>query len=300
MPDNREIASAILLLPLLIAVLASRSTRALIPNLISQVLKPTLLLPLAVYGAYASGLVVVAHRVGLWRPSLWWGTGLIVVAGLGLLAKHLKAEHAGGLIRALLRDTFSATVVLTLYVNTAPFSLPVELLVQLVTAFFAITQAYSTGKESARSLLLVSNFALAVVGLVMLWHTTSSLLEGAAADSWPTLWRAAAMAIWYPVGLLPFLYVFAYFVAAEKAGSLVRIFATGRERERKWLWTSRMLVACRGSLRLARSVAKGDWTRLFARAADHRERRQRSAEYRAAIRAAAPPAVAPGGAADGL
>lgn len=300
MPDNREVVSAVLVLLLAVCVVLYPPSRRTIPAVLRAVTTPGVLVPVTLYAAYAAGLIYLASRVGLWTPDLWWGTGLVVLAGIGLLAGHcLREDHAAGLVRAVARDTFSASVLLTLYVSSAPFSLPVELLVQLLAIVFGVFRVVATRVENGRSIARFLNGALTFLGIVLVWHTTVSLLDGTA-GSWPTLWRAAALALWYPVGLLPFLYVFAYFAAAEVAGSRVRIYATGRDRRKKWHWTFRMLVAFRGSLGLARAVKEGDWTRLFARAADRRERRQRYAEYRAAVRAAAPPTAAPGGTADAL
>lgn len=285
MPNNREIVSAALVLALVVAVLLYAPSRRLVPGLLRHALNPAILVPIALYVAYAFGLLRLARAIGLWTSGMWWGTGLVVIAGMGLLAGHfLREDHTTGLVRAVVRDTFGTTVLVVIYVNTTPFSLIAEVLLQVVATFLVVLRTVAVSQENGKSVARVLSVALALIGLVMIWHATVALTDGTAADSWATVWRIAAMALWYPVGLFPFLYFFAYFAAAEVAGSRVRIYAVGRDRKRKWTWTFRMLAACRCSLRLARSLQRSDWPRQFARASTARARRERYAAYRLAQR----------------
>lgn len=276
MPDNRELATAILLFGFLSFSLTVPAVRRQIPSILGSVA------PLAwlflVYLTTASALVWAAWSVGLWTPDLWWST-LIVVLGLGiaLVSSAVNARSVRALREAVASRTLGAAVLFGLYTNAATFPLVVEIVLQALAALAVMVRVVANhqGQKPARQL---ADVVLALIGLAVVARTTLVLSHGMPADQWLTLLRQALLSIWFPFALAPLLYLVAYLSTVEKAAIGVRIV---RPRENaKWPVMSHLLLAFRFRLSLAEGFDRA-WGRRYADASDSRGRRLVVSRFRA-------------------
>lgn len=287
MPDNRELVSAVLVALLVIAAVVIPASRQAIPRLLRAVFVSRLLVLWLLYLGYSVAMIWAASRVGLWVPSLAWATALVVfTGGMPLLFRTLQQRHGRDLIRTVARDVFGVSVVVTIYVDSAPFSLPVEVLVQVLAALFGAMRVVAATEPKYRPARLICDVVLSLIAVAMVWHTSAYLASGLPPETWRALGLTAALTVWFPLALVPFLYAFAYYAAAESAASRVRAFAPRDHRPAKIPTTLRLLSACRFRLGYAKAFT-GEWARRLSRASTRDERRQLLREYRTAWRAQA-------------
>lgn len=278
MPDNREIATLILLLGVTVWAVTVPRVRSQVPQLVRSVFAPQLLHLWTLYVGYAAAIVLLAERLGLWEPSMLWATLVVVTTiGLPLLADAISRSRDSP-AHHLKRRIFGASAIAGLYVNLATFSVPVELVLQVVGAFAGMMHAFAGKRAEYVAAARLSRGMLLVLGGLLIWKTTSHLIRGMSGDAWGQLGAMAALSLWFPVALLPLLYVLAYLSAAEVVTA--KVLALSRHpRWSKAGWWFALAVAFRGRLSYVRGFG-GDWAWRASRASSRRERRQIVAEYR--------------------
>lgn len=275
MPDNRELATAILLSGFLIFGLTVRKVREQIPSILRSAA------PLAwlfvVYLTSASALVWGAWSIGLWTPDLWWST-LIVVLGLGiaLVSSAVSARSVQALWRAVAGKTLGAAILLSLYTNGATFPLVVEIVLQALATLAAILRvvAHHQDQKPARQL---ADAVLWLIGLALVTRTTIVLAHGMPIGEWLSLLKQVLLSIWFPFALVPLLYLVSYMSTVEMAVVGVRIV---KPRDiHKWPTLRRFLLAFRLRLSLAAAFDR-TWGRRYADAEGPRARRGVLARFR--------------------
>lgn len=268
MPDNRELATAILLLGFLAFGLAVPSARKQVPSLLRS------LAPLAwlflVYLTTASALVWGAWSTRLWTPDLWWST-VTVVFGLGvaLLSSAVNAHSIRALWDGVAGRTLGAGVFLGVYTNAATFPLVVEIAIQAIAAF-AVTLKVVADHQGQNPGRRLAEVALTLIGVALLAQTTIVLSHGMPADDWLLVFKQAVLSIWFPLALAPLLYLVAYLSAVEKAAIGVRLASPRKIAKRPV--ERRLLLAFRLRLSLAAAFDRA-WGRRYADAKDSHERR---------------------------
>ncbi|MBO3086632.1 hypothetical protein [Cellulomonas fengjieae] len=275
MPDNRELASAILVAAVLVVALSVRAVRQEIPSL-ARLARPFVWL-VGVYVAYCALLLWGASTAGIWSAALWWPT-LLVVVGLGgaLIVKAIQARSSLRVWRSALAATTGAAVFFALYANLVSLPLLWELVLQAIAALVAIV-AVGAAHQGNASLGRICEAAIVVIGVTLTIWTTFSLVRGMPRDEWLALLQETALSFWFPFALLPFLYLVTYYSGVETATANVR--AQDPRAYRKWPLIARLLAAFRLRTDWA---AHFDWAwgRRYGRASDRKTRNQVLANYR--------------------
>lgn len=126
---------------------------------------------------YIAGTLYLLHQIGFWHPglafaALFW----TVTAGWSLIAVCIKREGAR-LVSAVL-GVISVTVFVEVLVNLKTFSLPIELVLFPLLAFFLIAQ--TVGERSKRDdldpLRQGGERGLMVVGAIMFLYVLLSIV----------------------------------------------------------------------------------------------------------------------------
>jgi len=275
MPDNREMATAILLLGFVVFGLTVRSARERIPDIIRSAAPLTW--RLAIYLASAYLVVWGAWSIGLWAADLWWSTSIVALGlGLSLVSSAVDSRSVRALWESIASKTIGAAVFIGLYANLAPFPLIVELLLQALAAFAAMLRvvAEHQGQTPVRRL---ADVVLSLIGLAAVVRTTTVLAHGVPGSELLGLLKQVLLSIWFPFALVPLLYLVSYFGTVEMAAVGVRVVAP---REiKKWPTVRRLLLAFRLRLSLAAAFDR-QWGRRYANASSKRERRRVLSQFR--------------------
>jgi hypothetical protein len=205
----RDIATACWLAVLVVAVLASGSTRQSLGGVLRAIAR--LLGILVLYAAWIALLVLLASRIPfddgrLWDPTAAKDTVVwFVVAGRALLFAFPKAATEPNFYLRRALATVSGTALLEFYLGLATFDLWIEILLPIPFTVLAIWTVLATRDPTAKrsravlgwiTILLVLAFAVGV-GLV--------LANEWAGHDWMAQLRSFALTVWLTLGALPFV-----------------------------------------------------------------------------------------------
>ena len=275
MPDNRELATAILLIGFVICGLTIRGARERIPDIVRSAAPLAGLL--ALYLATASLTLWAAWSAGLWTADLWWSTTIVVLGlGVGLVSKAIGARSTRALWDSIAGTTVASAVFIGLYANLVAFPLIVELVLQALGALALMLRVVADYQDQ-KPVRRLADMVLATIGLALLARTTTVLARGMPGDEWVGLLKQLLLSIWFPFALVPLLYLLSYFSTVELAVVNVRVVAS--RRIGKWPLVWRFLPAFRLRLSLAAAFDR-EWGRRYANASSRRERRRVLSQFR--------------------
>ena len=282
MLSNREIATLIILGIVIVYVMFSAAVRKSVGGVLKAFMHWKLQLTVWLYAIYAVGVVLAAASLGVWelallKDSIIW----IIFSGLPILFRAPDVKDGSLLIKRTLAETFGVSVIVGFYVNLRSFSIPLEIVLQIFL-FCLIMVGVAAGRQDdkARSVNNIANFLIAGIGIFLVWTTISWL-----AQNWKSvdleLWLLAAMTLWFPLALLPFIYVAAFIMHCESAVSRLAFFNDGKP---PTLGVHvGYLIGTRGSAKYASGV-KGHWRAELARARGFRQAVAVMAAFRQSIR----------------
>lgn len=121
----------------------------------------------------------------------------------------------GELAHRLIRETFALTVLLTLYLDSAPLPLGWETVYQLAAIFFVMMQAVSGTKPEWVAAKRLFDVVVGLLGAFLQIWTTVSLDQNS--PDWSAFFQSLFFGFWLPLSLLPFFYVLGFYAAADKA-----------------------------------------------------------------------------------
>lgn len=245
----REIASAIWLGALLVALLVYGPTRRNLADLLRSFLQPVILIPLAIAALYAAGEILLLHRWQWWSVAnlkttiLWLATFAFVTIFEVATAKGQPAS-----LGKITRDVASVTGVLLFIAELHTFPLAVELIALPVVTCIALTGEFAKHKPEHAQVAKLLGCTTGVIGLsylgFSLWRTIETWREAATWD--------VALEFLVPIllslGFLPFLYGWRAYVAYSSMFSTNSIFGieSGLVPYARWLAITRI----RGDLAL--------------------------------------------------
>lgn len=222
MLSNREIASVVLLCAIVVTFIAvPRLRRAVGPSMkgfIKAVLAPRLVVIFLAFLLWASGLIVLAQRVGLWDFDLLKDSIVIVVAlGFPMLVRSVSMKSGPSIVRTVVLETAGLSALIAFYVNLVSFPLWVELLVQPLLTLVIALQAVSGTKEEWRAAHRLLSGILMVVGISAIIWTTVQITAQLSEPQLLGFLRSLVLSVALPIGLVPFFYLTAFNAFAESA-----------------------------------------------------------------------------------
>lgn len=253
MLTNREIATLIIFglgFVFVVLKLGLRQTAASILDLI-KALHWKVLLTIGLYIIYAVGLVWAAAAIGLWEPVLLKDTVIwVVFSGLPVLFRAHHVKDGQLLVKRTLAETFGVSVFIVFYVNLHSFSILWEVVLQLALTILVLLELVARHQgEKTRPVANGASFLITAIAIFLLWTTTSWFIDNWGSVDQSQLWLSLAMALWFPLVLLPFIYVVAYAMHCESTLKMLTFF---NDRKRPKLGVRLgYLVGTHGSARFA-------------------------------------------------
>ena len=274
--SNREWATGAWLVFLLAVALWTSDGRSAVGSAIKTAIGPKLLTLWITYFTWIALFVLIADRIGVWRPVLTKDTVVwSVTAGIVLLAQFTEVAGPGYFRQALVR-MLSAVAVIEYLLNFASFWLPVELLIQPLLAVSVVPPKYYNDvddKETARRVR--AGILLVLVGGILI-HSIQKLYA-----SWGVLdLRLFALQLAWPIllGAWVLVFVFPLAIVSNYEQAFLRLETYRDENTGFWKVKLGLVLALGGRLSLIREAAKGGQTYHVANADSF------SAAYRAAKR----------------
>lgn len=218
--NNRELASVILVMLLIVATVILARDRAGLLSIYRDIVRLffawKIQLVVLVYLAYTAAAVAVASYLDQWTIDLFKETLLIAVfVGFPLVMNAGKLQSGKALIGSVLRETLGVSALLAFYIGLATFALWGELLLQFGVLVLVVTWYTARRKPEARMRAFISQGMLAAIGIGLIVFTTYTLVT-----TWDEVdvqkeWRSLALSIWLPLVLIPLVYVLALLFRSE-------------------------------------------------------------------------------------
>lgn len=249
-------------------------------SILRIVLSPKILLPFLSLALYASGIVYGAFSLGIWDLEILKDT-LILFMLLGFPLMYRAATSRNGilLIREETARTLRISTFVAFYLNLATLSIPWEIFIQLVLVVTTISVLVPTdGNRNLDQAKALMNRITVTIGIFYLFFTPFYLLKNWNSVDLPHSAMSLGMSFWFPLALLPYIYLISVYSSMELA--LIRLRARAQPDQKP---NFRVLLAVICGFRLNSRLAHkfdGSWSYRIRGLTKFREASQIMKEFR--------------------
>ncbi len=142
----------------------------------------------------------------LWSPSILKDTILeVIFVGFPATFKGIKAQTIRGMIRRVVLPEIAFSTIMQAYLNLETFPLMVEIVLQLVLLFLGLVPIID--RNDAHGLNRFFEKTSMLIGFIALAWSTLLIIDNAATINWMDQARSLLMAFWYPMLLVPMVYL---------------------------------------------------------------------------------------------
>lgn len=225
--DNREIATVIVIIMLLLFVIANGSGKTVFKGfveIISCALTPKLLIPALLLIAYSIPIFFLASHFGLWTTEILLDTILeVLFIGIPSMAIAVKAHTITSIFRQFVLPEIGFGALAAFYINIESFPLVAEVVLQFFIFFLTCTKAFGANRDDGKDVSKFSGCLLELVGVFVLVVATYQLIVAWSTVDWGTELRSLLMTFYYPALLLPYVIALGYYSAYEALGAQIKI-----------------------------------------------------------------------------
>jgi hypothetical protein len=221
--SNREWATLFWLAVLLAFIVWKPDIRQSAKAVVAAFITPKILIPLALFVAWMTGVIWVGARLGIWQPSMVKDALFWTVPGFVLFMGSVKAAEEPRFFRHRLWEAVGLTALLEFYLNSSTLDLAWELLLQPVIFLLASMSVVSARDPKATAVKRLADALLAVIVIGLLVPPTIRLISDAATFDAAQTVRALALPAWLTLGALPFIYVLSLYSSYELVFVRMRI-----------------------------------------------------------------------------
>lgn len=223
---TRETALLILFVLLgsiaLFVTLRNKTRRSYFKNLIRAALNPLLSIALisiilvTFFGIALAQHITVPFLGQLWSYSLFKDTVLeFLFVGIPATFRGIHAHTIRGAVRRIVLPEISFSAALQFYLNLETFSLPIELTLQLTLLLIALISAF--GRNDAHKLSAICSSLNMIIGIFVLFGSTFLIINNFFFIDWVNQAKSLLMSLWYPMLLVPAIYLMILHDAVVKA-----------------------------------------------------------------------------------
>lgn len=137
-----------------------------------------------------------------------------------MIFKSLSFKSGGRLALNLLRDTIGLAALVTLYLDATPLPLVGELILQPIVTVLVVLQAFARTDAKFAPARRVCDVLLMLIGIFLIIWSTIQLFSSN--PDWWELLRSFLFNFWLPLSLLPFFYVFGFYVMTDNVRARFR------------------------------------------------------------------------------
>lgn len=215
--SNREIATAIWFVLLLIWGLTVSNIRASVLALVRSFFTAWILFPVCAMAVYCVVCVKLLGAIGLWNSTLLKDTVLWFCCGALGAMMRLSSSDSGDLFRKMLLDSLKVVILLEYIVSTYTFSLPVEIILTPVLAIVVLCGVAASMDKKYAGVEKLMNGCQIMTGLAILgaafWGAFHNLRSLVSLETAKTI---AFMPLLFTL-LVPFLYALAVLSSYQEA-----------------------------------------------------------------------------------
>lgn len=254
-PNNREWVGLILLATFAAFIIWNTQSRSALLSAIKTATGRKLLALWVIYTLWIVLFVLVADVVGIWDPALTkdtfvWG----VSSGLVLLGSFTDATKVSYL-KAKATEIVGGIVVIEYFMNLSPFSIPIELVLQVVLLIAIALPAGASNSQEEEIASKVRLWTLTIASAVVVIHTLRT-----ADVSWGAVdWQLSVVKMVLPMllGLWILILTFPLSIYAAYEEVFLRIDICRSDNSKAWRAKIGVVLALGIRLGLIREAAKG-------------------------------------------
>jgi len=246
--DNRELAAATWLGVLVVGSLVSSRTRPAVLGLVRAALHPKIAFPVLLMLALVLLLVWAAANIGLWVgglivPTVAW----FVAVGLVLLFNRVSKPEAPRFLRTTAKSVLGIGALIGFFTNLFSLSFLGELTLQPTIVFLALLALVAHRDPDHRPAERLAEVLLVAIGVALITFSTVQIIRQWDILDLRLLALEFALPVWLTAGVLPFVYVMAFYSAYESA--FLRVNHAVGDRRGRMRAKLAALLTCRHHLR---------------------------------------------------
>ena len=223
--NNREIATFIWLVVIMVVLLFKRNIRNSILEIIRLLFSKQIVIIILLMVIYIGLEVLILYKVGFWdvnvtKETIYW----IIGSAFILLVNFRDAFKDSIYIKRTIFSSLKLTAIIQFIVNLYIFSLIVEIIIVPIVTLTAIIDVLSENEEKHAGVHKVTTGILIIFGLVMV--TISVLNISSHVEVYSTLEniRKILLPFLLMIGYMPFIYMFALYSEYEILFKRIDIF----------------------------------------------------------------------------
>jgi len=222
--NNREVATLIWIVVVLIAVAIYPKTRESLLNVVKAATQWKLMLVVLIAFSYVVIVTFALYFYGLWKYEYIFASGLwFFTAGLSMLGKIVDDPDDTSM-KDILRNGVRISLVVEFYIGLYTPPLWGELLLVPFVAFLVILKAFADQDSSAKVVSQFLDILLAFIGVgIVVYCSIHLLLDVDEAISIDTLLRLL-LPFFYMALAVPGLYFLALYVCYENVFVTMKVF----------------------------------------------------------------------------
>ena len=258
MLTNREIALLMIVSAIFVWAMFQHKVRSAILRLIRFLFGSVLLTVIVFYLTYASALVFVAWRFGVWDYRILKDTILIIFfVGFPMVFNAVEVKDGRLLVGQTIKQALSVSALVAFYVNLISLNIFWELFLLAIAVCAGTVSAFAKmQKADGRSVACVMDVILVVVGIIFLASATVGLINRWSNQNIEVIVETLAVSIWLPLLLLPFIYLFSFYIHCESVFNHLSPF--NNQKKPKLRVMLAIFLGFRLNVRLAASF-NGEW-----------------------------------------
>jgi len=214
--NNRELASFIWLLLLIIAFSFSNKIRSSFVAVIKVFFQKRIILIFLIMFLYIGLQILILYTVMLWdlsllKDTIYWILGVALV----LLINVNQANENRSYFKNLVLKYVSLTIIIEFIVNLYTFNFVAELFIVPIVTFFVLIAVFTMNKKEYLTVNKMANVVIGVFGFVIIIFSIVNI-----ANDFENFWaldnqKAFLLPILLVITFIPFLYLTAIYMAYE-------------------------------------------------------------------------------------
>ena len=216
--DNREIASLILIVVFVAYGIRKTGWGSFLDvvRAAAALWQPLLALLMFLGLVYFTVLVGLAAHFYLWYPFMLHDTLIYAVAtALPLVFRLVEVRSATDVVRSAILPACEVAAFMSFYINLVSFSIPVEILLQLIVTCLVMLKAFAEKDSKYTVVLNCVNGVFAILGIILLAYSTCVIVTTYDQFEAREVLYLFLMSIWLPVGCFPLFWLFSLVVVLE-------------------------------------------------------------------------------------
>ena len=214
--NNRELATFLWLLFIVIVLLFNKKIRASIFTLIKSFTQKYVLLVFSLMLLYVCFQVVFFYNIKLWdftlvKDTIYWTLGVAFV----LLIDVNDASKNQSYFKNVIQNNIKLVIIIEFIANIYTFNFITELFIIPIVSFLVIIAAFTKSRKEYLSVTKLANVIIGVFGFIIIMYFFINIIS-----NFQNFWsldnlRAFLLPILLVITFIPFLYIVAIYMKYE-------------------------------------------------------------------------------------